>query len=244
MNSPTVHINHYCPKERHPNNNPMLRRWTNFWMRFAGMSPGGRLATWLATWFALPHKDRVYLAHVNPRGYIALSATIHHADLHLGANVFIDDRVVIFQRETGGSIELGDRVYIYRDTIMETGHGGSLHIGAHSSIHPRCQLNAYVAPIRIGSGVMIAPNCAFYSYDHGIVPGRSIREQPLQSRGPIVIGDECWFGVGSIVLSGVCIGHGAVIGAGSVVTQDVPAGAIAVGVPAQVVKMRSDLLIT
>jgi acetyltransferase-like isoleucine patch superfamily enzyme len=63
----------------------------------------------------------------------------------------------------------------------------------------------------------------------------------LQSKGSIVIGDEAWLGFGVIVLGGVRIGEGAVIGAGSVVTQDVPDGAIAMGVPARVVKMRSDL---
>lgn len=54
--------------------------------------------------------------------------------------------------------------------------------------------------------------------------------------------DGAWLGVGVIVLGGVRIGAGAVIGAGSVVTQDVPDGAIAVGVPARVVKMRSELV--
>lgn len=216
-------------------------RWTRFWMRFAGLSSFGRIATRLATWFAPPHKARVILAQMNPRGYIAPKAIIYHSDLRLGANVFIDDRVVIFQRKNGGRVELGDRVYIYRDTIIETGLGGYLTVGAHASIHPRCQLNANVAPIQIGSHVMIAPNCAFYSYDHGVAPDELIRRQPLQTKGPIIVGDEAWLGVGVTVLSGVRIGQGAVIGAGSVVMHNVPDGAIAVGMPARVVKMRSDL---
>jgi acetyltransferase-like isoleucine patch superfamily enzyme len=178
---------------------------------------------------------------MNPKGYISASATIYHSDLRLGANIFMDDRVVIFQRKNGGRVELGDRVYIYRDTILETGHGGYLTIGPNSSIHPRCQLNAYVAPIQIGCGVMIAPNCAFYPYDHGLAPDRPIIKQPLQTKGSITVGDDAWLGFGVIVLGGVRIGNGAVVGAGSVVTSDVPDGGIAVGVPARVVKMRSDL---
>jgi acetyltransferase-like isoleucine patch superfamily enzyme len=176
---------------------------------------------------------------MNPRGYIAPSVTIYHSELRLGANVFMDERVVIFQRENAGPIEIGNRVYIYRDTILETGHGGYMKIGDDSSIHPRCQLNAYVSPIQIGSGVMIAPNCAFYSYDHGVVPDQPIRKQPLQSKGAIIIEDEAWIGFGVIVLSGVRIGKGAVVGAGSVITQDVPDYAIAAGVPAKVIKLRN-----
>lgn len=210
-------------------------------MHYAGLSGFGRIATRLATLFASPHKARPYLARMNPKGYISASAVIYHSDLELGKNDFMDDRVVVFQRENGGPVKLGDRVYIYRDTILETGYGGYLSIGDESSIHPRCQLNAYVSPIQIGSGVMIAPNCAFYSYDHGIAPDQPIREQPLQTKGGITIGDEAWLSVGVIVLSGVRIGNGAVVGAGSVVTEDIPDETIAAGVPARVVKKRSDL---
>jgi acetyltransferase-like isoleucine patch superfamily enzyme len=124
---------------------------------------------------------------------------------------------------------------------METGLGGFLRVGDNSSIHPRCQLNANVSSIIIGSGVMISPSCALYSYNHGIAPGKPIRKQPLETKGGIVIDDDAWLGFGVIVLDGVRIGKGAVIGAGSVVTSDIPDGAIAVGNPARVVKMRAEL---
>lgn len=216
--------------------------WAAVWMRCAGLSGVGRLATWLATWFAPPHKARHYLARLSPHGFVSPSAVLYHRNLHLGAHIFIDDRAVVFQREKGGPIHLGDGVRILRDVIMETGYGGSISIGASVCIHPRCQLMANVAPIMIGRGVGIAPNCAIYSYDHGVAPDDDIFRQPLQSKGPVIIGDGAWLGVGVIVLSGVRIGKGAVIGAGSVVTQDVPDGAIAVGVPARVVKMRNELV--
>ncbi|MFW6323882.1 MAG: DapH/DapD/GlmU-related protein, partial [Desulfovibrionales bacterium] len=92
--------------------------------------------------------------------------------------------------------------------------------------------------IHIGSGVMLGPNCALYSYNHGIEPGECIRNQPLTSKGGIEIGDEAWLGVGVTVLSGVRIGNGAVIGAGSVVMGNIPDNAVAVGNPAKVRKMR------
>ena len=217
------------------------RRWTSFWMRFASLSNFGRIATFLANWFAPPHKASYELANMNPRGFIAPSAVIYHSDLRLGKNVLVGDRVIIYQAKDGGPVEFGDRVAVLRDTTIETGFGGSIRIGSTTWIHPRSQINAYVGSIYIGSGVDIAPNCAFYSYDHGLAPDRPIREQSLETKGDIVIEDHAWLGVGVTVLSGARIGKGAVIGAGSVVNKDIPDYAIAVGNPARVIKMRGDL---
>ncbi len=62
---------------------------------------------------------------------------------------------------------LGDRVHLHNDTIVETGMGGSLQIGRDTHVQARCQFSAYLGSIRIGDNVQIAPNCAFYPYDHG-----------------------------------------------------------------------------
>lgn len=216
-------------------------RWIRFWMRHAGLSRTGRIATRLATWFAPPYKSRTHLANYNSKGYIAPSANISHRNLKLGAHVFIGDRVIIYQAN-GGSVELGDHVKLYADIILETGEGGQLTIGADTHIQPRCQLMSYKGPLQIGSRAEIAPNCAFYPYDHGFAPGEKIRNQPLRTKGGIIIGDDVWLGVGVIVLDGTRIGAGAVIGAGSVVTKDIPENAIAFGVPARIVKMRTELI--
>ena len=154
--------------------------------------------------------------------------------------IFIGDRTTIFQDRDGGEVVLGDRVHLYGDTYIQTGDAGTVTIGSDSHIQPRCQFSGYKAPIKIGSKVQIAPECAFYPYAHGIAPDRLIKEQPLTTKGGIIIEDDVWLGYRTIVLDGVCIGQGAVIGAGSVVTQDIPPGAIAVGVPARIVKMRSE----
>src|SRR3989304_2720927 len=98
-------------------------RWVRFWMRYAGLSCFGRFATRLVAWLALPHKASKYLAYMNPRGYIAPTASIHQSDLRLGANILIGDRVIIYQAENGGPVEMGDQVHILRDTIIETGFG-------------------------------------------------------------------------------------------------------------------------
>lgn len=215
--------------------------WIRFWMRLAGLSPGGRLATRLATWFAPPYKARHALARMNPRGYVSPSATLYHRDLRLDPHVFIGDRVIVFQEEDGGPVALGFGVRLYGDCLLETGHGGSITIGSRSRVHRGCHFISYEAPIQIGRDVGISQNCAFYSYNHGVAPDRPISTQPLASRGPIIVEDHAWFGVGVIVLDGVRIGTGAVIGAGAVVTRDIPAGAIASGVPARVMKMRDEV---
>lgn len=216
--------------------------WAYFWMQFAGLGYFGRIATWLATWFAPPYKERRRLARYNSKGYIAPSATIYHMNLQLGSGIFIGDRVVIFQDTNGGSVELAERVHLHSDTCIQAGDGGSLQIGSNTHIQPHCLFSAYKAPIQIGCEVQIAQNCAFYSYDHAMAPGQPIKKQPLQTKGGILIDDGAWLGHGVIVLDGVRIGKGAVVGAGAVVTRDVPDGAIAAGVPARVVNMRSNLV--
>lgn len=215
--------------------------WIRFWMHFAGLSFLGRIATRLATWFVPPYYGRCYLARLNRQGYIAPSASIYHNNLQLGKNVFIGDRVVIYRDTNGGPVELGDRVHLYGDTFIQTGIGGSIKIGSNTHIQPHCQLSAYMATIQIGNGVQIAPNCAFYPYNHSFKPGFPITNQPLQTKGGIIIDDDAWLGFGVIVLDGIRIGKGAVIGAGSVVTHDVPDEAIAVGIPARIIKTRGDM---
>lgn len=219
----------------------LRHEWIRSWMKYAGLHYFGRIATRLATLAAPPYFARTYLAGLNTGGYVSPSATIYHADFRFGRNVFVGERVVIFQESEGGPIELGDKVHLMDDTYLLTAPGGSIRIGAGTHIQFRCNLTALLAPIEIGCGVNVGPNCAFFPYDHGFDPGGLIMNQPCQTKGGIVVGDDAWLGNGVTVLSGVRIGKGAVIGAGSVVTHDVPDGAIAVGLPARVIKMRSDL---
>ncbi|MEH6582660.1 MAG: DapH/DapD/GlmU-related protein [Halioglobus sp.] len=87
--------------------------------------------------------------------------------------------------------------------------------------------------IVIGSDVIIAPNARFHAADHDL-SGSSFSH----SGKTIRVGDNVWIGASAIILPGVSIGDGAVVGAGSVVTRDVPENTVAVGNPARVIKTR------
>jgi carbonic anhydrase/acetyltransferase-like protein (isoleucine patch superfamily) len=213
-------------------------RWAAFWLARSGVSRGGRLAARLATWAAPAYKGKRRLAQLSSKGYISPRAQIVCRDLQLGANCYIDDDVVIFDRGDGGHVLLGDGVHLYKGTIVELGRGGCVEIGARSHIQPNCQFTAFVGAVRIGREVQIAPACAFYPYEHGIAAGQAIHKQALSSKGDIVVGDGAWLGYGVILLEGVNIGAGAVVGAGSVVTHDVPDNCIAAGVPARIIGPR------
>lgn len=91
-----------------------------------------------------------------------------------------------------------------------------------------------VAPITIGNDVMFGPNVQLLTPNHPIDPER--RRAKLESAKPIAIHDNVWLGGGVIVLGGVTIGENSIVGAGAVVTKDIPANVIAVGNPARVVR--------
>ncbi len=221
---------------------PSLRRikrpWARFWMRFAGLSRMGRLATRLAEFATLPYKGRKLLAFMGENGYIASSAIVHHDNLQVGEHAFIGDDVCIYNVAGGGAFRLGARSSIHKGCIVEMGDAGVLTIGRDTHIQPNCQLSVYKGALEIGDKVQIAPRCAFYPYNHRFDAGIPIKEQPLFTKGGIRIDDDVWLGYGVVVLDGVHIGAGAVIGANSVVTTDIPENAIAVGSPAKVIKMR------
>ena len=112
-------------------------------------------------------------------------------------------------------------------------YGSRIRIGA------RCFANfglvaLDVAAITIGDDVQIGPNVQLLTPTHPVEPGP--RREKWEAARPITIGDNVWLGGGVIVLPGVTIGADTVVGAGSVVPRDLPAGVVAVGNPARVVR--------
>ncbi len=92
--------------------------------------------------------------------------------------------------------------------------------------------------IYVGDYTMIGPNVTIATAGHPILP--ELREQGYQYNAPVRIGRNCWLGAGVIVLPGITIGDNVVVGAGSVVTKDIPSNVVAVGNPCRVLREVSD----
>ena len=119
-------------------------------------------------------------------------------------------------------------------------NGERIAIGDHAQIGEYTALWAGrdTAWIRIGARTTFGPHCYVTAADYGLAAGIPVTDQPMCERD-VTIGEDCWIGTKAVITAGVTLGEGCVIGAGSVVTQDVPAGAIAAGVPARVLRMRT-----
>lgn len=127
----------------------------------------------------------------------------------------------------------GNNVNIYPGAQFSS----SVELGNNSDIGHKCRLNGKVI---IGNNVIMGPEVVVFTSNH--ITDRTdiaIKYQGSTSIDPVVIGDDCWIGSRAIILPGVKIGKGAVVGAGAVVTKDIPDFAIVGGNPARVIKIRA-----
>lgn len=139
-----------------------------------------------------------------------------------------DGRTAVLQRLLGGIGEGTD--------VRSPFH---VDYGTHTTIGARTFANyglvcLDVARITIGDDVQIGPNVQLLTPTHPIEPGP--RREKWEAALPIAIGDNVWLGGGVVVCPGVTIGENTVVGAGSVVTRDLPANVVAVGNPAKVLR--------
>lgn len=136
----------------------------------------------------------------------------------------------------GGRLAIGARSTVAAGAVVQ----GQVRIGADSSVQTGSILVAYgeAGAISIGDGVRIAPQVMLIAANHVFAS----TETPIHRQGlepaPIVIEDDVWLAGKVMVTAGVRIGRGCVVGAGAVVTKDLPPWSVAVGVPARAVRSR------
>jgi maltose O-acetyltransferase len=163
------------------------------------------------------------------RAWINARWTLRHAD-SVGARVRVRGRPAVSNR---GRMEIGERVQLISTIAtleLVSEPGGTLRIGPRSLINFGCSLVA-TRLVQIGARCQIGPYTMMLDNDyHRIEPERRL-ERPESA--PIVIEDNVWIGARVIVMSGVTIGEDSCVGAGSVVTADVPRRTLVAGVPAR-----------
>ncbi len=127
--------------------------------------------------------------------------------------------------------QIGEEVHIEKPIRID--YGSNIRLGSNVFINYNWTV-LDCCSVTVGDNVFIGPNVSCYTAHHPL--DAKTRAEHIGFAEPITIGNDVWIGGNAIILPGVTIGDGCVIGAGSVVTKDVPAGMIAVGNPCRVVK--------
>lgn len=165
----------------------------------------------------------------------------HGRHITTGPSLLVGDDVLLDGLSLEG-IRLGRNVTIVRGAVLVcTGvlarPGVGITIGDRSAIGDHSFLGGQ-GGIAIGSDVLFGPGVRVFSENHEFGDMDALIRMQGETRAPVTIEDDCWIGAGSTILGGVRIGRGAVVGAGSVVSRDVPRYAVVVGVPAAIVRYR------
>lgn len=127
--------------------------------------------------------------------------------------------------------ELGKDVYIEPPLYID--HGYNIYIGDNVYMNTGCIILDQ-CPVRIGKNTLFGPRVGVYCALHPI--DAMIRNLLVEGGKPITVGENCWIGGNAVLCPGVTIGDNVVIGAGSVVTKDIPSNTIAVGNPCKVIR--------
>lgn len=138
------------------------------------------------------------------------------------------ERLALFRQLLG---RIAGEFYIASPFLC--GFGCNIEIGEQFYANFNCVILDN-AKVKFGNHVFVAPNCSFYTAGHPF--DINLRNQGLEYALPISVGNDVWIGGNVIVLPGVTIGDGGVIGAGSVVTKDIPPGILAAGNPCRVLR--------
>lgn len=150
----------------------------------------------------------------------------------LGTNVIFEKGVLVFHAK---NIHIGNNVYVGHYTILKGYHKNKMIIGDHVWIGQHCFLHS-AGGLFIGKGVGIGPGVIILTSQHEIINRNvPVYFNPLKFE-KVILEDGCDIGTGAIILPGIKIGKGAIIGAGAVITSDVPDYETWAGVPAKKIK--------
>jgi acetyltransferase-like isoleucine patch superfamily enzyme len=161
----------------------------------------------------------------------------HPHKIRIGDNVVIDDNCLLDAKgDDNRGIEIGSGVFVGRNSIVSC-KNGDVTLGDGVNIGFNCEVFS-AGRVTIGARTLLAAYCYVIGGDHDWSdPAASVMDQARTSSG-VTIGAGAWLGAGVKVLDGTTIGDGAIVGAGAVARGEIPAGAIAVGVPAKVIGTR------
>jgi galactoside O-acetyltransferase len=180
------------------------------------------------------------LAHLGDGAVVEKGVSFHYAErIRIGAHARIAGNAVLrANTEHPNGVSVGRRTSILENVLINANRG-SVVVGNDSWLGPFCLLYGN-GDIRIGDGVLIAGHTSINTVSHHA----ERVDIPISEQGteiaPVVIHDDVWIGLNAVILQGVTIGRGAIIGAGAVVTRDIPAWSVVCGVPAKVVRSRLD----
>ena len=133
-----------------------------------------------------------------------------------------------YAKFVGEGVRIGRKCFVHKNT----------QIGDYSGVGYACEINNGVT---IGRDVMMGPYVIIYTQNHCTSnPDIPMRKQGMRELQPVIIEDDVWVGARAIILPGVTIGKGSVIGAGAVVSKNVPPYSVFVGNPGRVVKNRKE----
>lgn len=203
------------------------------------------LCSWVPSLAGIALRGLAYRLILKAQGPPAIESAVRlrfAENIRLGRNVYLDHGTYL--HACPGGIAIGDDTLIMHEAILHVYNfrdlpRAGIAIGARCIVGERAIVRGQ-GGVTIGDDVLIAPQVQILAVDHVVQTSRvPIIKQGLITKG-IVIEDGAWLGAGAIVTDGVRIGRNAVIGAGAVVTRDIPAGTVAIGVPARVVRAVED----
>jgi acetyltransferase-like isoleucine patch superfamily enzyme len=184
-------------------------------------------------------RNRAYTPWYLVRYYRFVVMRLRNPHVIMRGFVFLDHGATIYARRGYARLILGKWVHLGVNTALRC-HEGTLSLGDKSNLARNISVNCYL-DVEIGDSALIADDVYISDFDHRFDDlAMPIKDQGI-AKSRVRIDRDVWLGTKVTVCRGVVIGEGTVVGANAVVTKDLPAFSVAVGVPARVIKDRKAL---